>query len=386
MLYIFGAAFDPPHVAHSAIIRALLHFKNPTLIVVVPSWIRNDKTYTIDNQHRLELCNIFLQEINDPRVILDTEFFSWTSEMTTKDVDIFAREKYEEDIIHVFGTDTALSMPYWDNEWYAARHIQKLFVPRWDVLPQFEHIENYELFTDSHIPDVSSTVIRETIPEYTWLKAYFEEHPNFIIPGLSKRISRYILDNKLYRPKLLDKPTILVHICCGPDATMPIFELREEYNVVCFWYDPNIQPKKEHDKRYEAFVKVCTIEGVPHIKGAYDVKNFFSRIKGLEHTPEKWEKCTNCYDMRMYVAAKLAHRLGIKYYTSSLNTSPKKDLEKLFQIWHKYAKKYGIEFLDIPFRKRGGFEKSVEYTREHDIFRQNYCGCIYSINEWWKQG
>ena len=83
----------------------------------------------------------------------------------------------------------------------------------------------------------------------------------------------------------------------------------------------------------------------------------------------------------MYVTAKLASRLRIPIYTSSLNTSPKKDLGKLFQIGHIYAQRFGIEFLDIPFRKRGGFEKSVEYTREHDIYRQNYCGCIYSIRE-----
>lgn len=85
--------------------------------------------------------------------------------------------------------------------------------------------------------------------------------------------------------------------------------------------------------------------------------------------------------MRMMVSAKLAKKLRIPYYTSSLNTSPKKDLEKLFKMGHLYAEKYGVEFLDIPFRKRGGFEKSVEYTREHDIYRQNYCGCIYSIRE-----
>ena len=83
----------------------------------------------------------------------------------------------------------------------------------------------------------------------------------------------------------------------------------------------------------------------------------------------------------MYVAAKLASRLHIPFYTSSLNTSPKKDLEKLFKIGKKYAEKFHLEFLDIPFRKRGGFEKSVEYTREHGIYRQNYCGCVYSIRD-----
>ena len=101
----------------------------------------------------------------------------------------------------------------------------------------------------------------------------------------------------------------------------------------------------------------------------------------MEHTPEKGEKCTYCYDMRMMVSAKLAKRLSIPLYTSSLNTSPKKDLEKLFKMGHQYAEKYGIRFLDIPFRKQGGFEKSVEYTTKHDIYRQNYCGCIYSIRD-----
>lgn len=85
--------------------------------------------------------------------------------------------------------------------------------------------------------------------------------------------------------------------------------------------------------------------------------------------------------MRMMVSAKLAKRLKIPLYTSSLNTSPKKDLAKLFKMGHQYAEKYGVEFLDIPFRKHGGFVKSVEYTTKHDIYRQNYCGCIYSIRE-----
>jgi nicotinate (nicotinamide) nucleotide adenylyltransferase len=380
MIYIFGGAFDPPHAWHAAIIRSILHHKNPERIVVIPSWMRDDKSYNVENTHRKKMCEIFIEEINDPRVVLDFEFFSWTGEMITRDVDIYARGKYGGGIVHIFGTDTIASMPSWDVEQYAAKVVKKVFVPRFGEFIE-SGIDNYELFTDSHIPDISSTGVREIIPELTDLKAYFEEDPSFIIPGLSKKISRYILDNRLYRPKLATKPRILVHICCGPDATMPILQLRDEYEVICFWYDPNIQPKSEHDKRYEAFVKVCEIENIPYIKWAYDVGNFLRRIKWLEHTPEKWEKCTNCYDMRMYVAAKLAKKLWIQLYTSSLNTSPKKDLEKLFKMWHKYAEKYGITFLDIPFRKRWGFEKSVEYTREHDIFRQNYCGCIYSIRE-----
>lgn len=438
MIYIFWAAFDPPHVWHSAIVRTLLHYRNPDKIILIPSGKRNDKSYHVSDEHRLAMLEIFCSEIGDERVIIDDYFLrNWEGEMITRDVDIYAREKYGDDIIHVFGTDTIESMREWDEEGYAAKKIRKLFVPRGvysvqNTVHTGENnnknstlssvtvtvpwaIANFEFFTDSHIPDVSSTAIRKIIPENTTLKILFEENPKFIIKWLSTQISQYILEKRLYRDQktgtqthtqrkdskflymqewekqettvssmtvsVSPKPKVLVHVCCGPDVTMPILQLRDEYDVICFWYDPNIQPKSEYDKRYEAFVKVCEIENIPYIKWAYDVGNFFTRIKWVEHTPERWEKCTYCYDMRMMVSAKLAKRLGIPYYTSSLNTSPKKDLEKLFKMGHLYAEKYGVEFLDIPFRKRGGFEKSVEYTREHDIYRQNYCGCIYSIRE-----
>lgn len=383
MIYIFWGAFDPPHSGHSAIVRTLLHYHQPEMIVLLPSWARDDKEYNISDEHRLKLLRIFLRDIHDPRVIVDDYFIrDWQWEMITRDVDQYARQKYGDDIVHIFGTDTIASMPDWDNEQYAAKKVKKLFIPRWsDEKPVFESIENYEIFSDSHIPEVSSSEIRSSIPQYATTHARFENNPQFMIPGLSKKISQYILQNQLYLPKQPKKQKILVHVCCGPDVTMPILQLRDEYDIICFWYDPNIQPKSEYDKRYDAFVKVCEIENIPYIKWTYDVQNFFLRIKGVEHTPEKWEKCTRCYDMRMMVAAKLAKKLKIPLYTSSLNTSSKKDLEKLFKIGHKYAEKYGIEFLDIPFRKNWGFKKSVEYTTKHDIYRQNYCGCIYSIRE-----
>lgn len=83
------------------------------------------------------------------------------------------------------------------------------------------------------------------------------------------------------------KPKLLLHVCCGPDVSIPIVDLKDTYDILCYWYDPNIQPKEEHDKRYAAFQKVCEIEGIPYITGEYDVKNFLSAIKGLEHTPER---------------------------------------------------------------------------------------------------
>lgn len=186
------------------------------------------------------------------------------------------------------------------------------------------------------------------------------------------------------------KEKLLLHICCGPDATVPIMDLKKEYEVICFWYDPNIQPKPEHDKRVDAFKKVCEIEGVEYIIWEYDVWNFFKKIEWLEHTPEKWEKCTACYDMRLERSALEARKLWIKYWTSTLNTSPHKDLEKMFNLWEKWSIQETIdpktkeslqdklEFFKIAFRKNKWFERSVEYTKKHDIYRQNYCGCIYS--------
>jgi ribonuclease HII len=188
------------------------------------------------------------------------------------------------------------------------------------------------------------------------------------------------------------KPKLLLHVCCGPDATVPIMDLKGDYDVIGFWYDPNIQPKAEYDKRLEAFIKVCEIEWVEWIEGEYDVKNFFARIKGLEDTPERGEKCTECYDIRLKRTAKLAREMGITYWTSTLNTSPHKDLEKMFQLGEKWSEipsvhtdislkegdKQKLEFLKIAFRKNGGFQRSVDYTKKYDIYRQDYCGCVYS--------
>jgi len=191
-----------------------------------------------------------------------------------------------------------------------------------------------------------------------------------------------------YKPvkKVIEKKEkLLLHVCCWPDASIPIVDLKGKYDITCFWYDPNIQPKNEYNKRLKAFKKICEIEKVDYIEWPYDVVNFFENIKWLENTPEKWEKCTACYDMRLEKTALLATELWIKNRTTTLNISPHKDLEKLFSIWDKYDLKKNLEFLKIAFRKNGWFERSVEYTKKHKIYRQNYCWCIYSDTfPWWK--
>ena len=148
--YIFGGAFDPPHVGHMAIVKSLLAKKHPEKIIIIPSSARNDKDYAVADEHRLAMLEIFVDEIHQisktplhppfsggqEMVIIDDYFVkNWSGEMITKDVDQYCREKYGEDIVHIFGTDTIESMPSWDEEGYAAKRIKKFFIPRVPVSP-----------------------------------------------------------------------------------------------------------------------------------------------------------------------------------------------------------------------------------------------------------
>lgn len=260
----------------------------------------------------------------------------------------------------------------------------------------FEELDKqpvYIVWWDAKVKEIGAASIIAKVFRDKLMSTYAEIYPDLWAESHkwygTKKHREYLTDKSKitsihrlsYKPvkKILEsKPKLLLHICCWPDATVPIMDLKDEYDITCFWYDPNIQPKKEYDKRLKHFIKVCKIEDVPYIEGPYDVKNFFKKIKGLEHTPEKWEKCTECYDMRLQKTAELAKELWIEKWTSTLNTSPHKDLEKMFSLWDKHSLKNNLEFLKIAFRKNKGFERSVEYTKKHKIYRQDYCWCVYS--------
>ena len=278
----------------------------------------------------------------------------------------------------------------------------------WNDNYKFEELKKDPIFIikwDSKIPEIGAASIIAKVFRDKLMKTYSELYPSLWIEShkwywtkkhrenLQKKSDITWIHRLSYKPvkKILEKKEkLLLHICCWPDATVPIMDLKKKYEVICFWYDPNIQPKKEYEKRYEEFVKVCDIEWVEYIKWEYDVANFFKKIEGLENTPEKWDKCTECYDMRLERSAFEARKLWIRHWTSTLNTSPHKDLDKMFKLWDKHSTplentlsgtknlQEKLDFLKIAFRKNKWFERSVKYTKEHNIYRQNYCGCIYS--------
>ncbi len=177
------------------------------------------------------------------------------------------------------------------------------------------------------------------------------------------------------------KKKILVHVCCGPDAAGVIEQLQEEFEVLCFWYDPNIQPKEEYDLRLEAFEKVAELKNTKSVIGEYDVENFFENIKGLEHTPEQGAKCSVCYDMRLERSALEAKKQNCDLFTTTLAISPHKVQQKLKAFGEVAAKRHGVPYLARNFMKHEGFKESVKFTIENDIYRQDYCGCLYSLHE-----
>ena len=264
-----------------------------------------------------------------------------------------------------------------DNYKFEELKKQALFIIGWDwkVIEIWAASIIAKVFRDKLMNTYSELYPKLGIENHKWYGT--KKHSEYLT-GKDKITWIHRLSYKPVKKILEVKPKLLLHICCGPDATVPIMDLKEKYDITCFWYDPNIQPKKEYKKRLDYFKKVCIIENVSYIEGPYDVDNFMKEIKWLEKTPEKWEKCTKCYDMRLRKTAQLAEELRIKYWTTTLNISPHKDLEKMFKIWDKYDLKHKLEFLKIAFRKNGWFERSVEYTKKHNIYRQNYCWCIYS--------
>ncbi len=172
---------------------------------------------------------------------------------------------------------------------------------------------------------------------------------------------------------------VLLHICCAPDATYPLFYLRgRHYRVTGFFYNPNIHPITEYEKRADEIRKFANRVKMPLILGSYDVKEWFHYIKGLEREPEGGKRCYLCYKFRLEKAARLAKDLHFDYFTTTLTISPHKNSKWIFEIAHSLEDKFEVKFLYADFKKRNGFKSSVILSKYFNMYRQNYCGCVFS--------
>jgi len=175
---------------------------------------------------------------------------------------------------------------------------------------------------------------------------------------------------------------ILLHICCAPDATACIERLRKEgYQVTGFFYNPSIFPEEEYKKRKEEVIKLARIMEFKVIEGDYNYIKWRKTVKGWEGEKEGGKRCKLCYKERLEVTAKVAKDLGFDFFTTTLTISPHKKSETIFKIEKEISEHYKIPFLEIDFKKREGFKKSIELSRKYNLYRQDYCGCEFSLRD-----
>lgn len=177
-------------------------------------------------------------------------------------------------------------------------------------------------------------------------------------------------------------PTLLLHSCCAPCSSYCLEYLSEYFKITVFYYNPNIYPEEEYGKRVEEqrrFIERLPVKHpISFVEGAYDKERFYQMAKGLEDVKEGGERCFLCYELRLRESAKLAEQMGMDYFTTTLSISPLKNAEKLNEIGECIAKEYDVSYLSSDFKKKNGYQRSVELSEQYGMYRQNYCGCIFS--------
>ena len=180
-------------------------------------------------------------------------------------------------------------------------------------------------------------------------------------------------------------PTLLLHSCCAPCSSYCLSYLSNYFYITVFYYNPNIYPEEEYFKRVkeqERFISAFpTKYPVKFIAGEYNPKDFYDVAKGLEHEREGGERCTECFRLRLIHAAEKAKELESDYFTTTLSISPMKDAARLNRLGDEIASEYGLKYLHSDFKKKNGFLKSTQISKEYGMYRQDYCGCIFSLKE-----
>lgn len=178
------------------------------------------------------------------------------------------------------------------------------------------------------------------------------------------------------------KPSLLLHSCCAPCSSYVLEYLAPYFNICDFYYNPNISPKQEYEDRKEELVRLIREMGlstqVTFLEGTYQPEEFFAMAKGLEDLPEGGERCFQCYEMRLRESAKIAKEQGADYFATTLTISPLKNAQKLNEIGERLAEEYDVKYLPSDFKKKNGYKRSVELSAQYELYRQNYCGCVFS--------
>ena len=190
---------------------------------------------------------------------------------------------------------------------------------------------------------------------------------------------------------LKEPPKVFLHSCCAPCSSYCMEYLRQYFDVTVFYYNPNIMNEEEYRKRVKEQQRLIDVynrleqteEGIllrkiDFVEGRYDVENYLATVKGLEDTPEGGSRCGRCFELRLRETAKVAKELNMDYFTTTLTISPLKNAQLLNEIGNRIGEEVGIAFLPSDFKKNNGYLRSIELSKEYDLYRQDYCGCEFS--------
>ena len=180
-------------------------------------------------------------------------------------------------------------------------------------------------------------------------------------------------------------PSLLLHCCCAPCSTYVLEYLSNYFRITTFYYNPNIFPEEEYQHRVAELKRFSaefpTKYPVQFLEGNYEPAKYYAAVKGLEHDPEGGARCLKCFELRLGESAKVAKELGMDYFTTTLTISPMIDAAVLIEIGEKMAEKFGVRHLPSNFKKRNGFLRSTEICKIYGLYRQDFCGCVYSKME-----
>lgn len=201
---------------------------------------------------------------------------------------------------------------------------------------------------------------------------------------------------KINYQKLLDKiieenkkaeitPTLLLHACCAPCSSYVLEYLAEYFKITVYYYNPNISPVEEYYKRVEEekrlISQLVVKNKVEFIENGYDENEFYNAVRGFEYIAEGGERCFKCYRLRLESTARLAEKMGFDYFTTTLSISPYKNSAKLNEISKELSEMHNVKALPADFKKREGYKRSIELSKEYNLYRQDYCGCVFSKAE-----
>lgn len=192
-----------------------------------------------------------------------------------------------------------------------------------------------------------------------------------------------IKENCLEKGQIKEKlPTLLLHSCCAPCSSYCLAVLSQYFNVTVYYYNPNIYPPEEYEmraKEQQRFINEYPMSNeVRFVEGPYDTERFYNMAKGLEKVPEGGERCFKCFELRLRESAKYALDNGFDFFTTTLSISPLKNAQKLNEIGKQLEEEFGVKYLYSDFKKKEGYKKSTEISNEYGMYRQYYCGCVYS--------